>query len=128
MGSINFNVDSVSMEQVLNELDIDQKLGPAATRALTAGAEVVLREAQALAPVRTGQLKGALKVGKRSRARSRYEIEVGAFYNDATHAHLVEHGHGGPKAAAAHPFLEPAVNATADEVTEIIMRELVGSL
>lgn len=124
MGSINFNVDSVSMDEVLDKLDIEGKLGRSVNKALQAGADIVLQQAQANAPVRTGELKGSLKVGKRKRNRGTYSVEVGTFYPDAPHAHLVERGHGGPKPAPPHPFLEPAVESRQAEVTAAIMEEL----
>ena len=128
MGRINMSVDAVGMDEIIGKLEMMDMLGSRAKEALVKGAEVVLREAQANAPVRTGSLKAALKVGKRAKTGSSYAVEVGAFHGDAPHAHLVEHGHGGPHAAPAHPFLEPAAEATADEVTETVMAELMRML
>ena len=128
MGRINMSVDAVGMDEIVQKLDMMDMLGVRAKEALVKGAEVVLREAQANAPVRTGSLKAALKVGKRAKTGSHYAVEVGAFHGDAPHAHLVEHGHGGVHAAPAHPFLAPAAEATADEVTETVMAELMKLL
>jgi len=128
MGHINFNVDAASMNDVVRQLDAVGNLGQHATKALTAGAEIVLRAAKESAPVRTGELKGALKIGRRKKTRDRYAVEVGTFYPEAAHAHLVERGHGGPKPAPAHPFLEPAVESTEDAVVDAIMEELMRGL
>ena len=128
MGRINMSVDAVGMDEIIGKLEMMDMLGSRAKEALVKGAQVVLREAQANAPVRSGELKQALKVGKRAKAGSSYAVEVGTFYPEAPHAHLVEHGHGGPHAAPAHPFLEPAAEATADEVTETVMAELMRML
>ncbi len=128
MGRINMSVDAVGMDEIIKKLDMMDMLGARAKEALVKGAEVVLREARQNAPVRSGTLKKALKVGKRAKTGNYYAVEVGAFYNEAPHAHLVEHGHGGPHAAPAHPFLAPAAEATADEVTETVMAELMKLL
>lgn len=128
MGKINFNVDAASMTEVVRQLDAVGNLPRHATKALTAGAEIILRAAKENAPVRTGELKDALKIGRRAKNRDRYAVEVGTFYPDAAHTHLVEHGHGGPKPAPAHPFLEPAVKSTEDEVLDAIMEELMRGL
>lgn len=128
MGRIDFNVDAVSMNEVVRQLDAVGNLSRHATKALTAGAEIVLRVAKENAPVRTGELKGALRVGRRAKSRDRYAVEVGTFYPEAAHAHLVERGHGGPKPAPPHPFMEPAVESTEDEVIDAVMEELMRGL
>ena len=102
-------MDVVGMDDVLKQVsdveNIDKRVGTA----LKKGANVILEAAKRNAPVRTGELKKALKVGRRAKTIDRNAIEVGAFHGDAPHAHLVELGHGGPKPAPPHPFLEPAV-------------------
>lgn len=128
MGKINFNVDAAGINDVVRQLDAVGNLGRQATKALNAGAEIVLRAAKESAPVRTGELKSALRVGRRKKTRDQYAVEVGTFYPDAAHTHLVERGHGGPKPAPAHPFLEPAVERTEDAVIDAIMEELMNGL
>lgn len=123
MGSI--YMDVVGMEDVLKQLEDTDQLPQKAPQALKIGANIILVAAQRNAPVRTGELKRALKVGKRNKSRDRYGIEVGAFHGEAPHAHLVEQGHLGPKPAPAHPFLEPAVIETADAVWNAILKELM---
>lgn len=118
-------MDVVGMEDVLKQLADTDKLPEKGMKALKTGANIILVAAKRNAPVRTGELKSALRVGKRGRSRDRYAIEVGAFHGEAPHAHLVEMGHGGPKPAPAHPFLEPAVEETADAVWDAIMKELM---
>lgn len=128
MGSIKFSVDAVGMQDVIRQLDNASELRGASRRALTAGAEIVLRAAQNLAPVRTGGLKKALRVGRRASTMDTSQVEVGAFYGEAPHAHLVEGGHGGPRPAPPHPFLQPAVEMTEADVIDAIMEELTRSL
>ena len=128
MGKINFNVDAAGINDVVRQLDAVGNLGRQATKALNAGAEIVLRAAKESAPVRTGELKSDLRVGRRKKTRDQYAVEVGTFYPDAAHTHLVERGHGGPKPAPAHPFLEPAVERTEEAVIDAIMEELMNGL
>lgn len=128
MGSIKFSVDAVGMQDVIRQLDNASELRGASRRALTAGAEIVLRAAKDLAPVRTGELKRALRVGRRLTTKDTSQVEVGAFSGEAPHAHLVEGGHGGPRPAPPHPFLQPAVEMTEADVIDAIMEELTRSL
>jgi HK97 gp10 family phage protein len=44
------------------------------------------------------------------------------------YAHLVEHGHGGPHAAGAHPFMQSAVDATRNPVRTAIVTALQRAL
>lgn len=128
MGRINMNVDAASLNDVVRRLDKLDVLPQYAQQAMQKGAEIVLEAAKARAPVRTGQLQKALKVGRRAKTLNSYAVEVGAFHGDAPHAHLVEYGHGGPKPAPAHPFLEPAAESVSDEVADLIMAELLKGL
>lgn len=128
MGQINFNVDAADMTDVLRQLDILGRVPERATAALMAGANIILPAAKNLAPVRTGKMKAAIRIGRRGKNRNRYAVEVGVFHGDAPQAHLVEHGHGGPKPAPAHAFLEPAVEMTEAQVTDAIMKELTKGL
>lgn len=128
MGNIDFNVDAVGMQEILSRIDAVDSVPRRAYKALNAGARVVLRAATDLAPVRTGQLKGSLKVGRRRKTQDKYAVEVGAFHQDAPHAHLVERGHGGSRPAPAHPFLEPAVEMTEREAIDAIMEELMRGI
>ena len=64
---------------------------------------------------RTGTLRRNIRA---RRYRSRKGKPPAAFVEArAPHAHLVEAGHGGPRPAPAHPFLEPA---TEENVTKAL--------
>lgn len=128
MGRINMNVDAASLNDVVRRLDKLDVLPQYAQQAMQKGAEIVLEAAKARAPVRTGELKGALRIGRRKKTLDQYAVEVGTFYPDAAHAHLIEHGHGGPKPAPAYPFLNPAAESVADEVADAIMAELLKGM
>ena len=128
MGNINLSVNDAALNDVMRQLDKVENLDKRIKTALTKGAEVLLPVVQRNAPVRTGQLKRALKIGRRSKRSAYYSVEVGAFHGDAPHAHLVEHGHGGPHPAPAHPFLEPALEETEDQIYDAIIKELMSDL
>lgn len=99
------------------------------TTALRKGGRIIVKEARARAPVRTGALRKAIgtKIVRDQAGDRALQVGVrrktGVFYG-----HLVEFGHGGPHAAAPHPFLEPAVNAVKDEVVAAVKAELVAFL
>lgn len=122
MGRI--SADVVGLDEVLNMLDQQGMLEERVPTALKKGAKVICKVAISKAPVRTGELKRSIRVGRRKKSAGD-AIEVGVFYPDAAHAHLVEHGHGGPKPAPAYPFLEPAADETMDEVYDEILKELM---
>ena len=128
MGNIDFNVDAVGMKEILNRIDAVGNVPRCATKALNAGARVVLRAAKDLAPIRTGKLKGALKVGRRKKNRDAYDIEVGVFGGEVGYAHWVHGGHGGPKPAPPNPFLETAADMTEREAIDAIMEELMRGI
>lgn len=124
MGQINFSFDNAAMAGILAQLDAVGELGYVAPQALQAGAEVLMPIMREKAPERSGTLKGSIKIGRRNGS----SIAVGSFHGDAPHAHLVERGHGGPKPAPPHPFMEPAVQETEDQVIDAIMEELTKRL
>lgn len=127
MGQIRFSADSVGLEDILTRLDRMGVLANRSDKALKAGAEVVLGEVQKLVPVRSGALKRAQRVKKRTRG-GYSAIEVGSFYPDAPHAHLVDRGHGGPKPAPAHPYLTTAADNVGEEACQAIIDELNRAL
>ena len=72
-----------------------------------AAVRVVMKEARSnthVAGNRTGNLREGLKV-KSSKTRASLE-------SHAPHSYVVERGHGGPRPAPPHPFLEAAVMGT----------------
>ena len=128
MGNVRLTMDSAALREVIQELDLEDRLPNVAPRALEAGAQVLLPYIQARAPVRTGQLKKAMAVTKRRRAKGHYSVDVGAPGHRAPHGHLVEQGHGGPKPAPAHPFMAPAAAEAEEAVMSAIMKELTAAL
>jgi len=55
---------------------------------------------------RTGNLRKSIKAKKSKFPDGGWIAKAGG--KGAKQAWLIEHGHGGPRPAAAHPFLEPA--------------------
>ena len=128
MGFINFNVDAVGMDEILKTLDRVDNIPNRSQAALNEAARIVLQREKDLSPVRTGQLKSDLKIGRRKRSAARNAVEIGIFYPDSPQAHLVERGHGGPKPAPAHPFMEPAIEMSEADVMDAIMTALTREL
>ena len=131
MGRIRLNIDSADMNRLLEEIEITESVSKRVGRALTAGAEIVVARAKALVPVRSGRLHDSLKVGRRKKTRDTWNVEAGSFYDSnpyAPHAHLVEYGHGGPRPAPPHAFLNPAMEDVENEVNAVIMEELMKGL
>ena len=74
---------------------------------------------------RSGDLYAALNTGKVKRGKKRgARITIGVhrkdWNNEDYYPAFVEHGHGGPAPAPAHPYIRPAYDARADEAYEII--------
>lgn len=128
MGYINFSVDAVGMDDVLKMLDAVDNIPGRAQAALNEAAQIVLGRERDLAPVRTGELKNDLKIGRRKKSQDRSAVEVGIFYPDSPQAHLVESGHGGPKPAPAQPFMEPAIEMSEADVMDVIMAALTREI
>lgn len=118
-------LDKGAIDEVIRELDAVGELEARAPQALMAGANVLLPAAQGAAPVRSGRMKGTIGIRKRGYGAG-VSVEVGAINSPV--AHLVEQGHGGPKPAPAHPFLEPAASSVEDAVLAAIKEELLKGL
>ena len=115
MGRISMKLDRGAIQDVIRDLDAVGDLEARAPQALMAGANVMLPAAQAAADQhrRSGRMAGTIGIRKRGYG-SGVSVEVGAINSPV--AHLVEKGHGGPKPAPAHPFLEPAAQSVEDAV------------
>ena len=66
-------------------------------------------------------MAGTIGIRKRGGA-----VEVGAINSPVSH--LVEWGHGGPKPAPPHPFVEPAAQSVEDQVVDAIAQVLLEGL
>lgn len=91
-----------------------------AAQALRAGADVLLPIERQNAPVGPGggaHIRDRLEI--RIRTGGRPSALVGVW--DEPVAYYVEHGHGGPHPAPAHPYMAPAAEEAEDEVTAAIV-------
>ena len=81
----------------------------------------------------SGKLHGALNIGKvKKRRNGGKHITIGVhrkdWDGDAYYPAYVEHGHGGPGPAPAHPYIRPAYDTRQDEAYEIIREGLRNAL
>lgn len=100
--------------------------------ALAEGAEVIAREMRQLAPVKSGKLKSAIKVGKARNGRNGRQVTVGVhrrdFSGDDYYPAYVEYGHGGPRPAPPHPFIRPAFDLKKDEAWNTVKQAVIDQM
>lgn len=101
--------------------------GPGVNRALEAGAVPIegqmLHNASTDPAIITGDLHGSIRTGSvKKKSGGGKRITVGVHHKDkgAYYANPVEHGHGGPAPAPAHPFVRPAFDTKVNEAYEEI--------
>ena len=79
----------------------------------------------------TGALHGSIRTHnvRKSRSGGKY-ITIGVKHSEkgAYYANPVEHGHGGPGSAPAHPFVRPAFDVRKDEAYQIMKNILKDEL
>ena len=119
-------------EVLLSDLE---KMIPSDTNvdaALAEGAEVIAREMRQLAPVKSGKLKSAIKVGKARNGRNGRQVTVGVhrrdFGGDEYYPAYVEYGHGGPRPADPHPFIRPAFDLKKDEAWNTVKQAVIDQM
>lgn len=100
--------------------------------ALAEGAEVIAKEMRQLAPVKSGKLKSAIKVGKARNGRNGRQVTVGVhrrdFSGDDYYPAYVEYGHGGPRPADPHPFIRPAFDLKKDEAWSTVKQAVIDQM
>ena len=100
--------------------------------ALAEGAEVIAKEMRQLAPVKSGKLKSAIKVGKARNGRNGRQVTVGIhrrdFSDDDYYPAYVEYGHGGPRPAPPHPFIRPAFDLKKDEAWNTVKQAVIDQM
>ena len=100
--------------------------------ALAEGAEVIAKEMRQLAPVKSGKLKNAIKVGKARNGRNGRQVTVGVhrrdFSGDEYYPAYVEYGHGGPRPAPPHPFVRPAFDLKKDEAWNTVKQAVIDQM
>lgn len=93
--------------------------------ALKAAAEPILKDAQSLVPVRTGNLKKSLVISNIKSSKGRKFVWVGDVDKKANYSWFVEFGHS---KAPAHPFLGPAFEQNKAKARSIIRDKLKEAL
>lgn len=116
-GTVKFDIQGArEMERLLKELGprTAAKVGDQAVRA---GLKPILREAQRLVPVRSGDLRDAMVIRTEKRRRADDErVAVLAFKSPTSRrAHLTEFG---TRHAPAKPFVRPAMDSKAGEALD----------
>lgn len=115
------------LENDLTHMAAQLEFGSGVNRALEAGAAPIEQQMLANASndprIITGDLHDSIHTGKvKKRRMGGKAITIGVHYSEkgAFYANPVEHGHGGPAPAPAHPFVRPAFDTRADEAYEIM--------
>ena len=100
--------------------------------ALKAGAELIKEEMVRIAPVKSGKLKSAIKVGKARNGRNGRQVTVGIHRRDFSggeyYPAYVEYGHGGPRPAPPHPFIRPAFDLKKDEAWSTVKQAVIDQM
>jgi HK97 gp10 family phage protein len=92
-------------------------------RALSAAARMIVREAKALVPVRTGDLKRSITYTRSGKGRGSNErlVLVGFRPPVSRRAHFTEYG---TARSAAKPFMRPVLDARAQDALNIMAEVL----
>lgn len=119
----------------LTNMAANLEFGTGVNRALEAGAEPIeqqmLANASSDPKIITGALHDSIHTGKvKKRRMGGKAITIGVHHAEkgAYYASPVEHGHGGPAPAPAHPFVRPAFDTRADEAYSIMKKILHDEL
>ena len=119
----------------LTNMAANLEFGAGVNRALEAGAapieQQMLANAASDPKIITGALHDSIHTGKvKKRRMGGKAITIGVHHKEkgAYYANPVEHGHGGPAPAPAHPFIRPAFDTRVDEAYAIMKNILRDEL
>ena len=124
-----------NLKDDLTNMASSLEFGQGVNRALQEGAkpikEQMLHNAASDPKIITGALHGSIRTHnvRKSRSGGKY-ITMGVKHSEkgAYYANPVEHGHGGPGPAPAHPFVRPAFDVRKDEAYQIMKNILKDEL
>lgn len=123
------------LQQDMTNMASALEFGPGVSRALEAGAvpieQQMLQNASTDPKIISSDLHDSIHTGKvKKRSSGGKHITIGVHHSEksAFYANPVEHGHGGPAPAPAHPFVRPAFDVKANEAYEEIKRVLRDEL
>jgi HK97 gp10 family phage protein len=121
--------DGVSLSEFVDELKyMVEDLDNVTDEALTAGANIILAEAQNTTAWndRTGFLRKNIKTGKiKTDKQGRKYILIGTFKRDGFYARMLEFGRSG---MSAKPWLRPAFEKKRKEATDEIAKHLTEAV
>ena len=119
----------------LTNMAANLEFGAGVNRALEAGAvpieQQMIANAASDPKIITGALHDSIHTGKvKNRHMGGKAITIGVHHKEkgAYYANPVEHGHGGPAPAPAHPFVRPAFDTRVDEAYAIMKNILRDEL
>lgn len=119
----------------LTNMAANLEFGAGVNHALEAGAapieQQMLANAASDPKIITGALHDSIHTGKvKKRRMGGKAITIGVHHKEkgAYYANPVEHGHGGPAPAPAHPFIRPAFDTRVDEAYAIMKNILRDEL
>lgn len=119
----------------LTNMAANLEFGAGVNRAPEAGAapieQQMLANAASDPKIITGALHDSIHTGKvKKRRMGGKAITIGVHHKEkgAYYANPVEHGHGGPAPAPAHPFARPAFDTRVDEAYAIMKNILRDEL
>ena len=104
---------------------------------LQEGGQIIAEEMTRTAPIgETGNLKGAIRVGRVRTSKRGRTITVGIHRRDIDltdkdghyYPAYVEYGHGGPHPADPHPFIRPAYDLKKDDAWNAIKQAALDNL
>ena len=115
-------------KMIPSDTDVDE--------ALMAGAEPVKAEMVRTAPVKSGKLKGSIKVGEVRTSKRGRSITIGIHRRDidlsdkggAYYPAFVEYGHKGPHPADPHPFIRPSWDLKRDEAWNTLKQAVIDQM
>ena len=124
-----------NLKDDLTNMASNLEFGAGVNRALQEGAkpieEQMLHNAVSDPKIITGALHDSIRTHsvRKSRSGGKY-ITIGVKHSEkgAYYANPVEHGHGGPGPAPAHPFVRPAFDVRKDEAYQIMKNILKDEL
>ena len=125
------------INRMARALNTDAEGAPTAKSILKAAAVPIETQMKANASsdpkVITGKLLGAISTGNVKKHKTTgLHITIGVHRKDwgdaEYYSSYVEHGHGGPAPAPAHPFVRPAFDTRQDEAFGIIRSGLLNEI
>lgn len=131
---VGMGADVSGTDIILSDLE---KMVPTDTEvdeALQAGAEVVAESMKKFAPEKSGAMKKAIKPGNVRWGSKGRTITVGVhrrdikLKNNEYYPAYVNYGHGGPRPAPPHPFIQPGYDTASDKAYTAIKQTVINQI